>query len=26
MNTDATIGHATGRRAAYEIMRALKKK
>ncbi len=26
MNTDKTIGHATGRRAAYEIFRALKKK
>lgn len=26
LNTDKTIGHSTGRRAAYEIMRALKKK
>jgi len=26
MNTDKTIGHATGRRAAYEIQRALKRK
>jgi hypothetical protein len=26
LNTDKTIGHATGRRAAYEIFRALKKK
>jgi hypothetical protein len=26
LNTDKTIGHSTGRRAAYEIQRALKKK
>ncbi|HYA49467.1 MAG TPA: hypothetical protein VEG35_07180 [Burkholderiales bacterium] len=26
LNTDKTIGHATGRRAAYEIQRALKKR